>query len=136
MFNDNVKDLISNLKYILIHNKEKLLKKQYLNLNNCDEMTGHCYVASEVFYHLYGKYHGFEPKVVSNKHIEKDISKQWTHWYLQNRQTLEIIDLTATQFSKTCLDFCYTNGVFKGFLTKEPSRRSQFVINILKLHKN
>lgn len=77
-------------------------------------MRGNCYVTSEAVYHLTGGKAGpWKPETL--KH-EGD-----THWYLRHRTTGEVLDLTVAQF-KSPPD--YTQGVGRGFLTKEPSSRA------------
>jgi hypothetical protein len=80
--------------------------------------TGHCYVAAEAAYYLYGKRRGFQPRVLR-------IGKGLTHWYLEHPSTGERIDPTAEQFEHP-LD--YTNGRRCPFLTKQPSKRTQVLL--------
>lgn len=78
-------------------------------------MTGNCYVTSEAAYHLLGgKEAGWVPMRV---HHEGS-----THWYIENRDTGQRVDLTAAQFN---LSPPYDEAVGCGFLTKEPSRRAR-----------
>jgi hypothetical protein len=51
---------------------------------------GHCYGATEAFYYLWGKKHGFFPHWVE--------TFEGHHWFLENRKTGEIIDITGAQF--------------------------------------
>lgn len=81
-------------------------------------LTGHCYVASEAYFHVLGKSNGFAPKMLSGE--------GWTHWWLENKQG-EIIDLTQEQVGQ--LDgFAYEAGKGKGFLTRDPSKRAQIAL--------
>ena len=79
-------------------------------------LSGHCYVASEAYYHLIGKELGYKPYFI--RHEEKP------HWFLKNSNG-KILDLTSDQF-KTPV--CYNRGIGKGFLTKNPSKRAQAII--------
>lgn len=127
----NEKD-IEIVKEVLIENNKKLLTKKYYLENQeegVDPMTGHCYVRTETAYHLYGKNNGFTPKVISNKKIEPNKELQWTHWFLQNKETNEILDISKSQFEEDELQWCYENARYNGFLTGDkPSKRTKFVI--------
>jgi hypothetical protein len=85
--------------------------------------TGHCYIAAEAAYHIYGKRRGFQPHVL-RVGLEHDLEVV-THWYLENKLTGERIDPTAEQFSQP-LD--YTRGRRCPFLTKEPSKRTRVLL--------
>lgn len=78
-------------------------------------MAGHCYVASEAALHVLGE--SWKPEVV--KHEGE------THWYLRHRETGEIFDATADQFQTTPP---YCEGIGKGFLTKQPSKRAKVLL--------
>lgn len=97
-----------------------------------ESRRGNCYVACEALYHLLGgKEAGWVPHTV---HHEGSI-----HWYLVHRDEPEartrvakletsivgsqlVLDPTVSQF-KTKPN--YWKGRGRGFLTKEPSRRAQ-----------
>lgn len=86
---------------------------------NANILTGQCYVATEAYYHLIGgPASGFTPMFI---HHEGE-----PHWFLKNKSTGEIIDLTAGQF-RTPVPYDQARG--KGFLTREPSRRAQQVMD-------
>lgn len=74
--------------------------------------TGHCYIAAEAAYHLYGKARGFTPYVISGP--------DWTHWYLRHPDG-RILDPTAEQWGTETIP--YDRGRGSGFLTRDPSRR-------------
>lgn len=83
----------------------------------CDPMTGHCYVASEAYYHLHGgRAAGLKPMSIQHEGMP--------HWWIRDAHGQDI-DLTATQFETPVP---YSRGVGKGFLTKAPSRRAQVVM--------
>lgn len=84
-------------------------------------MAGHCYVASEALYHLLGgKDAGLTPMVLKTSH--------GTHWFLRT-STGQIIDPTSDQFLKKP---SYELGRPCGFLTKQPCKRTQIVLNRIK----
>lgn len=75
-----------------------------------------CYAASEALYHLEpGRY---KPCVVR-------LSETLTHWWLEDRRTGEVVDLTAAQFEGP-VD--YERGRGCGFLTARPSKAAREII--------
>lgn len=102
---------------VLPHLTDDLRRAPWKGSSNC--LSGHCYVASEALFHLLGGLtSGFVPQSVRHE--------GQPHWYLKNRETGEVVDPTAGQF-KTPV--AYNQGVGKGFLTREPSKRAQTVID-------
>jgi hypothetical protein len=80
-------------------------------------LAGHCYVASEVYWHLNGgPSSGLVPQVIRHEGA--------THWFLRATDG-RVIDLTADQFS-TPVPYHLARGC--GFLTKRPSKRAAIVI--------
>jgi hypothetical protein len=84
---------------------------------------GHCYVATEAAYHLFGKKAGFVPFVC--KHDDGT-----THWWLQNSNTGAILDPTAPQLNGN--KSVYKKGRRGSFLTKKPSKRAAELIRRVK----
>jgi hypothetical protein len=79
---------------------------------------GHCYIASEAYYHLRGgKAAGFKAMNVYHEGA--------SHWWVRGPDG-ENFDLTADQF-KTPVP--YEKGRYVGFLTRQPSKRAQIVID-------
>ena len=94
---------------------EDLLKPEYRGASR--PFTGHCYVASEAYYHLSGgKDSGLKSKVLRHEGS--------THWWLENPQG-QVTDLTAEQFETPVP---YEQGRGTGFLTLRPSKRGQTAI--------
>lgn len=79
---------------------------------------GHCYVATEAAYHLYGKSAGFVPCVLRHAY--------GTHWWLVHEETGRVLDPTEPQLGGR--PFEYTAGHRANFLTKRPSRRAAELI--------
>jgi ADP-ribose pyrophosphatase YjhB (NUDIX family) len=99
---------------------DDLRKPQYRGHENC--LAGHCYVASEALYHLLGGAEsGWVPQNIQHE--------GGPHWYLKHKISGTILDPTASQF-KTKVP--YENGRGKGFLTKQPSKRTQVVLDRIK----
>lgn len=111
---DDFKNLIiNNLSDDLLLSKYKKLKSN----QKIDKTFGHCYVASEVAYHLLGgKEEGWMPYFLN--HLG------YHHWFLKHKSGA-ILDLTSDQF-KSPLD--YNKAIGKGFLTKAPSKRAKQLI--------
>jgi len=80
--------------------------------------TGHCYVASEAYYHIVGKEEGFQPCQMKVDGV--------SHWWL--RRGSEVIDITSDQFGYE-VNYWHKSARCRGFLTKEPSKRAQVLID-------
>ena len=89
---------------------------------NPNQLTGHCYVFSEVLYHLIGK-KGLKPMFIRHE--------GQPHWFLFDEWTGAYIDPTASQF-ETPVPYLQAKG--KGFRTRFPSRRAQTVLDKLNVH--
>lgn len=77
-------------------------------------LRGQCYVAAEVLYHWNtGLFKSYSMRVGDE-----------VHWFLRSRSG-KVYDPTAGQFSEP-LD--YSKGVGRGFLTNQPSKRAQRVM--------
>jgi hypothetical protein len=81
-------------------------------------VRGHCYIATEAAYHLFGKELGYVPERV--RCADGD-----THWWLRNKMTKHVIDPTIEE---TGGKFDYQSGRAGGFLTIEPSRRCRILM--------
>tara|TARA_R110000737_G_scaffold86681_2_gene119382 strand:+ start:3222 stop:4526 length:1305 start_codon:yes stop_codon:yes gene_type:complete len=105
-----------NIKKRIINSlSDDLLKKEYLNIKGKNKFTGHCYIASECYYHLTNK----NLKVYHIKHENS------THWFIRDDKG-KIIDLTAGQFKSPVP---YEEGRRGAFLTKAPSKRCKILID-------
>jgi hypothetical protein len=96
---------------------DDLLKPQYRGSDK--PFYGHCYVATEAYWHMQGRNEGWKPQIIR--------LGGGTHWYL--RRGDEILDITAAQFDTPV---SYDRGRGCGFLTKQPSKRAQKVIDRVK----
>jgi hypothetical protein len=82
-----------------------------------EPLAGHCYVASEAYFHLVGgAAAGWTPVAVQHE--------GGPHWWLRGPGG-RIVDLTAEQF-RTPVPYGLGRG--KGFLTSQPSRRAAIVM--------
>lgn len=112
-----------------LSNNDELL---YDKLDFLDHpLAGHCYVASEAYYHLSGGTDVWTPQQVNVRLnvIGRGESKtmEVSHWFLKNEQTGVIADLTSEQFGQR--DVPYEKATGRGFLTSGPSKRAQQVID-------
>lgn len=160
LLNDNIKnyfmnnkDFISDIIFTILHERNDLRKEEYLSdlVNKNNPISGHCMIASEVFYYLVGGHTSPYTPVVYN------FGNKQTHWYLATHPSKntksdknEIIDITKKQFHLSHeseeefedkmkdIYSQHTMSGFKGFMTKEPSIRSKIVLYIIKkyLEKN
>jgi len=80
-------------------------------------LAGHCYHATEALWHLLGRPDGLYPHVVRMPSGE-------THWYLAGPYGR--VDLTFAQYAEPVPYHC---GRGCGFLTRQPSKRAQTVID-------
>lgn len=95
------------------------LLKPYWRARARGPLDGHCYVATESFYALYGKANGWKPYCHRSSNGD-------THWWLQNG--LEILDITAEQFET---EYDYSKG-HKQFFVNYPSKRCKIIIERIK----
>lgn len=94
---------------------DELRKPPWRGSNNL--AAGHCYVASEAYFHLKGgKEAGYKPMRIRHEGSP--------HWFVANPDGT-YTDLTADQF-RTPVP--YEQGVGCGFLTREPSARARTVM--------
>lgn len=108
---------------------DDLLKPVYRKMTDRHLTTGHCYAASEAAFHLLG---GGEHWMSCCGRDEDG----GTHWWLKNKASGEVLDLTSAQFTHFGKIPPYANGRPVGFLTKLPSKRAVVIIERLKALKN
>ena len=94
-----------------------LLHKDFRSVRG-HPMAGHCYVASEALWHLLGGYKSvWRPTFIRHEATP--------HWFLRGPQGA-VLDPTAEQFATPVP---YAEGIGKGFLTGQPSKRARIVID-------
>lgn len=88
-----------------------------------NEMRGNCYVAAEALYHILGGPDSdWEPAYLK--------TKTDTHWFLRKRYNWnEVLDPSRLQFKGKLPNYYKAKGC--GFLTKQPSKRAQKLIQQL-----
>jgi hypothetical protein len=110
-----IDQLFGMIREVLL-DSDDLLAPQYRNKHRRSFSTGHCYVASEAYYHLAGR-----------KEALKIFYMKWEgepHWFLKDEEE-NVIDLTWDQFRVVPN---YWAGKRKHFLTREPSKRARVLI--------
>ena len=110
------------IEQMIPHLTDDLRREQYRG-HECPT-AGHCYVASEVLYHMLGgAASGYKPMNIFHEGS--------SHWFLKHSSG-EIIDPTADQF-KTPVPYEKAKG--KGFMTRYPSNRAGVVMTRMKMNK-
>jgi hypothetical protein len=102
-----------------------LLKKRYREENSINPMFGHCYVASEALYHILNKPSRYQPV-----HGRDEVGI--VHWWIVDKETNEIIDVTADQYFSVGKIPPYSVGRRGSFLTNLPSKRCIVVMDRVK----
>jgi hypothetical protein len=86
--------------------------------SSAPKVWGHCYLATEAVYHLFGKRSGYVPTVLG-------LEGGGTHWWLTHRSTGAVIDPT---YEQTAAGFDYSSGrhkpFFRGVGSRGESRRA------------
>lgn len=127
-----IDELTQPLKYKDIDNLIELIKKSLSidllkpnwreKAKNQHHTFGHCYVASEVLYHLLGgKKSAFRP------YCGKD--ENGTHWWLVNTFNGDKLDVTEEQYTSKGKQPPYESGKRSAFLTSEPSKRAKILMD-------
>ncbi|MTI19785.1 hypothetical protein E1176_02000 [Fulvivirga sp. RKSG066] len=80
-----------------------------LNIKTGIHSTGFCFAASEVIYRLNGKDNW---KVLSLK--DPDHWNNGTHYFLENRHSKEILDITRNQYEERRIEIPYDLGKGRG----------------------
>lgn len=124
----NIPSLICNIQKNLTPD---LLKGKWSNKSG-NNLTGHCYVATETFYWLHGKKMGFKPYVLSHKECPELLGEGETHWFL-SKEHLVILDITKGQFNGK--EIPYEKGKLNLMMNYPVggSKRTQVLIKRLKI---
>lgn len=99
-----------------------LLKPEYRERNKDNPFYGHCYVASEALFHLLNQHGDRDWHPVRARDNEGTV-----HWWLENKDGW-ILDPTEDQYPDDAAA-PHDHGRRAGFLTKQPSKRAQVVID-------
>ena len=113
-----MEELIARIQVVLT---PELLKPRYRAENAENPMFGHCYVATEALFYLLEDRENY---CACRGRDDRGI----VHWWLVNKATNEIHDVTADQYLSQGLVPPYDRGKRGGFLTKETSKRCRIVL--------
>ncbi len=109
--NENVKKLL-----IYKDNEGNTVDKFYFdNKNSNIETTGFCYLVSLLIYHADGKSKKWMFKTITD---ESFVKENGTHYFLLNKESNEILDLTADQFRGINIPYEKSKGIPIRFLNK------------------
>jgi hypothetical protein len=120
MLEDELSELIDRIKDKLTPD---LLKPQYREQNANNPMFGHCYVATEAFYHLTKDDHPGRFSIYHGKDDEGIV-----HWWLHDNKNTKLVDITADQYYSIGKTPPYEKSRRGSFLTNDPSKRAVIVM--------
>lgn len=107
------------LKKLLIYKDIKsniIIDKFYFDNKNSDvESTGFCYLVSLLIYHVDGKSKKWMFKTITD---ESFIKENGMHYFLLNKETNEILDLTTDQFKGIEIPYEKSKGIGIRFVNK------------------
>lgn len=120
-------------KSILRNLTPDLLPKKWYEINETNPTFGHCHNATGVFYLIFGSenvhmYRAYDDSL-------KLVDEPMYHWFILNRHTNEIIDITSEQYSSypKILSKLYKNKEKAGLLGFNYKKR---VLNLLRKVKS
>lgn len=94
-------------------------------------LAGHCYVASETYYHLCGGQENWTPQHIEVVWEHGRTLCRTPHWFLEHRRDGRVVDLTAEQFDVRGVDIDYDQARGRGFVPPTPSKRAKEVMEIV-----
>jgi hypothetical protein len=110
----NLDEIIAKLKIAFTKDdvKKAVIKPEWYpdNIKYGIDSLGFCYAATEVIYRLCGGKEKWKVMSIS--------SKDWadgSHYYLQDKNTNEILDITADQYTARGISIPYALGNGKGY---------------------
>ena len=87
---------------------DSLLKPEWKKVSPRNNVTGHCYAASEALFYMTGADKKWTPQVGKDEN-------GGTHWWLLSKKNREIMDPTSAQFTDFGKEPPYENGKGCGF---------------------
>lgn len=106
------------VKKLLIYKdiKGNIIDKFYFDNKNSDiESTGFCYLVSLLIYHMDGKSKKWTFKTITD---ELFIKENGTHYFLLNKESNKILDLTTDQFKGIEIPYEKSKGIGIRFVNK------------------
>ena len=127
----NIESLVSKIQSVLTPD---ILKGMWKGDNVDNKFKGHCYAATEALYWILGGPNsGYDPYVVSNKTYPELLKNEGeSHWYLKDKKTGKIIDITKDQFGDFNID--YSRGKINGMMNHPVggSKRAKIIMGRIK----
>lgn len=124
--NEHLTPAAARLVAVLAEAGNDLLKPEFHD--GPHPLYGHCYVAAEALYHHAGGRASVYTPVRARDH------NGTVHWWLEDLRG-NIIDPTASQYLELGQTPPYKSGRRAGFLTKQPSKRAQEVLDLMERAK-
>jgi hypothetical protein len=122
--------LVNKIKSLFENEEVKLLVLDdvWLDKNHGSGIhsTGFCFSSCEVIYRLTG---GKNRWFI--KSIDKSVWDEGTHYFLQDKLTSEILDITSNQYTDRGIEIPYTLGRAKGL--RNTSKKAKKLATFLKL---
>jgi len=118
-----------NVKKLLIYKdiEGNTVDKFYLDNKISDmETTGFCYLVSLLIYHADGKSKKWMFKTITD---ESFVKENGTHYFLLNKESKEILDLTSDQFKGIKIPYEKSKGIPIRFLNKNVKKYAT-ILNI------
>ena len=122
------KDIRMNITHILGTNEDEF------SVKSPSVLAGHCYNASEVYYHSVDK--SIRKKLtpqqmtITVNHDLFDDTVEVSHWFLKHDNG-SIIDLTIDQFDVLGIDIDHEEATGRGFVPPSPCKKSQKLLDAL-----
>lgn len=116
-----LEELVEDSLYDLVRHKAVRAKPEFRGKH---PLSGMCYTGAEALYHLLG---GKEETKYAPAYVYLEDGK--THWFLCSTVDSAVLDPTSAQFTDLGQVVVYRGYTRSGFLTKQPSKRAQAVID-------
>lgn len=95
----NLHQVIKTITYLITSTslRQDLLPKKYLSMNNSNAYFGHCHNASACLYKIFSAHHIRLMRAFDSKYSNRFGENFW-HWWCEDKETGEVIDITAEQY--------------------------------------
>jgi hypothetical protein len=89
-------------------------------------LAGHCYIASEAYYHLSDS--EWTPQFINVEWRKDGRGHRTAHWFLESRSRDRVVDLTVEQFEENDVSVMHGRSRGRGFVPPTPSDRATTVM--------
>ena len=95
----NLKLVIKKITHLITSTglRQDLLPKKYLSMNDRNAYFGHCHNTSACLYRIFSAHHLKLMRAYDSKYSNRFGEDFW-HWWCEDKQTGEVIDITADQY--------------------------------------